>query len=165
MRKEYTPRTKFVWVYKFYPIHFSGRTTFVSFECTRFIVSLDVWHLNLQDSSFFWTYDIRFTSVCKFHRFSGRMAFVSLASTSFVLFFLKYDVCIICFYKFHRFFGCTTFVSFASTSLIFFRTYDVCFMCVYRFHSFSGRTTFFFSFASTSFIVFLDVWHLFLLRL
>jgi len=103
----------------------------------------------------------------KFHRFSRRTTFVSFASTSFIDFldvrhlfhlslyvssdplFWTYTICFICVYKFHRFSGRTKFVSFESTS----------FICLVFF------TYIFFSFASKSFIVFLDVRHLFHLRL
>jgi hypothetical protein len=45
-----------------------------------------LFHLGLQVSPFFWTYDICFISVYKFRSFSGRTTFVSFESTSFIFF-------------------------------------------------------------------------------
>jgi hypothetical protein len=76
-----TPHMKFVWVYKFYPTRFSGRTVFVSFASTSFIVFLKVRRL--------------FHSRLQVYCFSGRKTFVSFQSTSFIV-FLDYDMCFIC---------------------------------------------------------------------
>jgi hypothetical protein len=109
-------------------------------------------------------YNICFICVYKFHSFSGPTTFVSFESTGFVVFldlrhlfhlslqvswfFWTYGICLIWVYKFH----------------LFFWTYDIHFIWVYKVHSFSGPTTFV-SFESTSFVVFLDLRHLFHLSL